>query len=51
MLTENICLSTDDYALCDKLKRMRFSGMTRALEEALSNPNADLIPFREKSLS
>lgn len=43
-----ICLSTDDYALCEKLKRMRFSGMAQALEEVLSDPNADLIPFREK---
>ena len=41
-------LSTDDYALCEKLKRMRFSGMAQALEEVLSDPNADLIPFREK---
>ena len=42
------CLSTDDYALCEKLKRMRFSGMAQALEEVLSDPNADLLPFREK---
>ena len=48
MMTENISLSTDDYALCNKLKSMRFSGMAQALEELLSDPNADLLPFREK---
>lgn len=48
MMTENICLSTDDYALCNKLKSMRFSGMAKALEELLSDPNSDLLPFREK---
>ena len=47
-MTENICLSTDDYALCNKLKSMRFSGMAQALEELLSDPNADLLRFREK---
>lgn len=47
-MNENMFLSTDDYALCEKLKCMRFSGMAQALEEVLSDPNADLIPFREK---
>ena len=32
----------------NKLKSMRFSGMAQALEELLSDPNADLLPFREK---
>ncbi len=41
-------LSTEDYELCNKLKRMRFSGMSKELEEILEDPNADLIPFREK---
>ena len=41
-------LSTEDYELCDKLKAMRFSGMAEALEALLRDPNADLIPFREK---
>lgn len=41
-------LSTEDYELCMKLKNMRFSGMAEALEDLLANPNADLIPFREK---
>lgn len=27
---------------------MRFSGMAQALEELFANPNADLLPFREK---
>ena len=44
----NKSLSTEDYELCMKLKNMRFSGMAEALEDLLSNPNADLIPFREK---
>lgn len=48
MMTEKNALSTDDYALCNKLKSMRFSGMAQALEELLSDPNADLLPFREK---
>ena len=41
-------LSIDDYELCNKLKNMRFSGMAEALEELLLNPNADLLPFRQK---
>ena len=41
-------LSTEDYELCSKLKAMRFSGMAEALEALLRDPNADLIPFREK---
>lgn len=47
MVCEDI-LSTEDYELCNKLKAMRFSGMAEALEELLRDPNADLIPFREK---
>lgn len=27
---------------------MRFSGMAEALEEVLADPNAELLPFREK---
>lgn len=41
-------LSIEDYELCNKLKNMRFSGMAEALEELLLNPNADLLPFRQK---
>ena len=41
-------LSIEDYELCNKLKSMRFSGMAEALEEVFNNPNADLLPFREK---
>ena len=41
-------LTTEDYELCGKLKAMRFSGMAEALEELFRDPNADLIPFREK---
>lgn len=48
MMTEKVCLSTEDYELCNKLKSMRFSGMAQALEELFSDPNADLLPFREK---
>ena len=47
-MTEKVCLSTEDYELCNKLKSMRFSGMAQALEELFSDPNADLLPFREK---
>lgn len=47
-MTEKVCLSTADYELCNKLKSMRFSGMAQALEELFSDPNADLLPFREK---
>lgn len=28
---------------------MRFSGMAEALEAVLVDPNAELLPFREKS--
>ena len=41
-------LSIEDYELCNKLKNMRFSGMAEALEVLLLNPNADLLPFRQK---
>lgn len=41
-------LSIDDYEICNKLKNMRFSGMAQALEAIFADPNADLIPFREK---
>ena len=41
-------LSIEDYELCNKLKNLRFSGMAEALEELLLNPNADLLPFRQK---
>ena len=41
-------LSIEDYELCNKLKSMRFSGMAEALEQVFLDPNADLIPFREK---
>lgn len=40
-------LSIEDYELCNKLKNMRFSGMTEALEDLMLNPNADLLPFRQ----
>lgn len=41
-------LSIEDYEICNKLKSMRFSGMAEALEEVLADPNAELLPFREK---
>lgn len=41
-------LTIEDYEICNKLKSMRFSGMAEALEEVLSDPNADLMPFRDK---
>lgn len=41
-------LTNEDYEICNKLKSMRFSGMAEALEEVFLNPNADLLPFREK---
>lgn len=41
-------LTTEDYEICSKLKSMRFSGMAEALEDVLKDPNADLLPFREK---
>ncbi len=37
-----ISLSAEDYALCSKLKSMKFSGMAEALEDILADPNADL---------
>lgn len=48
MIRENLQLKLEDYELCSKLKNMKFSGMAVALEEILSDPNAELIPFREK---
>lgn len=47
MITQNQ-LSIEDYEICSKLKSMRFSGMAEALEEVLADPNAELLPFREK---
>lgn len=44
----SIALTTEDYEICSKLKGMRFSGMAKALEELLTDPNVDLLPFREK---
>ncbi len=41
-------LTNEDYEICSRLKRMRFSGMAEALEDVLMDPNADLLPFREK---
>ena len=41
-------ISTEDYEICSKLKSMRFSGMAEALEEVFADPNAELLPFREK---
>lgn len=41
-------LSIEEYEICNKLKSMRFSGMAEALEEVLLDPNADLIPFKDK---
>ena len=41
-------LSIEDYEICSKLKSMRFSGMAEALEEVFEDPNAELLPFREK---
>ena len=40
--------STEDYEICSKLKSMRFSGMAEALEEVFADPNAELLPFRER---
>lgn len=47
-MIDKLTLSIEDYEICNKLKSMRFSGMAQALEELLAEPNADLIPFREK---
>lgn len=47
-MNDNVILSTQDYEIRSKLKSMRFSGMAQALEELFANPNADLLPFREK---
>lgn len=41
-------LSIEDYELCNKLKSMRFSGMAEALEAVLTNPNSELMTFRER---
>lgn len=45
---DQINLSMEDYEICSKLKNMRFSGMAQELENLFSDPNADLLPFREK---
>lgn len=47
-MNDKVILSTQDYEICSKLKSMRFSGMAQALEELFADPNADLLPFREK---
>ncbi|MDO4650621.1 MAG: ATP-binding protein [Eubacteriales bacterium] len=40
-------LSLEDYELCNKLKSMRFSGMSEELENVLADPNSELLPYRE----
>ena len=47
-MSDKMTLSIEDYEICNKLKSMRFSGMAQALEELFADPNADLMPFREK---
>ena len=47
-MTGKNVLSVEDYEICNKLKSMRFSGMAEALEKVLADPNAELLPFREK---
>ena len=47
-MDDQINLSMEDYEICSKLKNMRFSGMAQELENLFSDPNADLLPFREK---
>jgi len=47
-MNDKITLLTEDYEICSKLKSMHFSGMAQALEELFSDPNSDLLPFREK---
>ena len=34
--------------VCERLRQMRLSGMTEALEEQLATPNSDLIGFEER---
>lgn len=34
--------------LFDRLKSMRLSGMAEELEQQISNPNTDLLPFHER---
>ena len=41
-------LTIEEYELCNKLKSMRFSGMAAELEGVFADPNADLIPFKDK---
>jgi len=48
MTLEKLDLSLEDYELCTKLRSMRFSGMAETLEDILTDPNSDFIPFREK---
>lgn len=47
-MDDQINLSMEDYEICSKLKNMRFSGMAQELENLFTDPNADLLPFREK---
>lgn len=48
LMIDKLLLSIEDYEICNKLKSMRFSGMAEALKEVLADPNAELLPFREK---
>ena len=41
-------LSTEEYEICKKLKDMRLSGMAEELQKVVSDPTADLKPFKEK---
>lgn len=47
---ENL-MDQQDYEICHKLKLMKLSGMADAVEIQLSDPNADLLTFRERITS
>jgi DNA replication protein DnaC len=47
-MNEEKQLSLEEYEICNKLKRMRFSGMAESLEEVFADPNEDLLPFKDK---
>jgi len=47
-MNETNKLSPQDYALCEKLKSMRLSGMAEELTQQLLEPNADLLSINDR---
>lgn len=41
-------MNTEEFLVCDRLRKMKMSFMAEAYEQQLENPNADLAPFSQR---